>query len=215
MRSIKRLSAHAPNFLIAETGSTLIVTNEGNCRLTTTYPRVHAQFRASKKSSQHSKTLVRLLPRSATGHSITNYVTINTGTRRDGDLDGPAHFHIILVDAGRANLFGSELQSMLRCIRCACMNNCPVYQNVGGHAYGWVYPGKLLHWLPFGAGWAKDRDMPAPTGRTFRELYRERMGSGNKKLERTTARKRAGLGLKISYRKLSLTKSEIRCHVPI
>jgi L-lactate dehydrogenase complex protein LldF len=215
-------------------------------------------------------TLMRLLPRSATGQPISNYFSILTGPRRPGDSDGPEFMYYVLVDAGRTGLLGSEFQEMLRCIRCgACMNHCPVYQKIGGHAYGWVYPGpmgsvltpsyvglenaldlphaatlcgqcsvvcpvkiplpdllrklrekqwerqlrpwyervamslwafaatrpalysfgsrvavRLLNWiggsdgrirsLPLGAGWTSTRDFPAPTGRTFRDLYRER-----------------------------------------
>jgi len=215
-------------------------------------------------------TLLRLLPRSATGQSITNYVSFTTGARAPAESDGPEHFYVILVDGGRTKLLGSEMQPMLRCIRCgACMNHCPVYQNVGGHAYGWVYPGpmgsiltpsyvglenaldlphastlcnqcgvvcpvkiplpdlmrklrekqfeqglrpwvevmglklwawaaaspalyslasrwgvwalrlaggkdKLLHRLPGASGWTGGRDMPAPQGKTFRDLYRKR-----------------------------------------
>jgi L-lactate dehydrogenase complex protein LldF len=213
-------------------------------------------------------TLLRLLPRSATGQSITNYVSVLTGVRGRDESDGPEHFHIVLLDNGRSRLLGTELEPMLRCIRCgACMNHCPVYQNIGGHAYGWVYPGpmgsvltpsfvglenaldlpnastfcgecavvcpvkiplpdlmrelrnrqverhlrpwteraalrlwswmaqrpriyalftrvaartlrwagggeKLLHRLPGASGWTGGRDMPAPAGRTFRDLYR-------------------------------------------
>jgi L-lactate dehydrogenase complex protein LldF len=88
--------------------------------------------------------LLRILPPSATGQLITNYVSVLTGPRRSGDTDGPDHFYVILVDNGRSRLLGTDLQSMLRCIRCgACMNHCPVYQNIGGHAYGWVYPGPM------------------------------------------------------------------------
>jgi len=261
------------NFLIAETGSTLIVTNEGNGRLVTTMPRVHVAITGIEKvvpTLEDIATLLRLLPRSATGQSITNYVSINTGVKSRDESDGPENFHIVLVDAGRSKLLGGAMQPMLRCIRCgACMNHCPVYQNVGGHAYGWVYPGpmgsvltplyaglqnaldlphastfcgkcavvcpvkiplpdlmrnlreqqteqglrpgqerlalkiwawaalhpgiyaaitfiaarilngvaggeKLLHYFPGGHGWTDGRDLPAPEGRTFRELYRER-----------------------------------------
>ncbi|OGI56097.1 MAG: hypothetical protein A3D32_03410 [Candidatus Muproteobacteria bacterium RIFCSPHIGHO2_02_FULL_60_13] len=219
---------------------------------------------------EDATTLLRLLPRSATGQSITNYVSVLTGTKEKGESDVPEHFHIILLDNGRSQLLGTELQPMLRCIRCgACMNHCPVYQNIGGHAYGWVYPGpmgsvltpvfvglenaldlpnastfcgecavvcpvkiplpdlmrhlrhqqvqrhlrpwtervalrlwswvarhpavyalftraavrllgwlggekKMLHHLPGASGWTKGRDMPAPSGRTFRELYQAR-----------------------------------------
>ncbi|MCR4347511.1 MAG: LutB/LldF family L-lactate oxidation iron-sulfur protein [Sulfuricaulis sp.] len=261
------------NFIIAETGSVLIVTNEGNGRLTTTLPRVHVAITGIEKvvpTLEDASTLLRLLPRSATGQPITNYVSVLTGIRGQDESDGPEHFHIILLDNGRSRLLGTELQPMLRCIRCgACMNHCPVYQNIGGHAYGWVYPGpmgsvltpsfvglenaidlpnastfcgecavvcpvkiplpdlmrhlrhqqvvrhlrpwtervalrlwswaarhpavyalltraavrllcllggkeKRLRHLPGASGWTKGRDMPAPAGRTFRELYQAR-----------------------------------------
>jgi L-lactate dehydrogenase complex protein LldF len=135
------------NFLVAETGSALIVTNEGNGRLVTTLPRVHVAITGIEKvvpTLEDVTTLLRLLPRSATGQSITNYVSVLTGTKDSTDPDGPEHFHIILLDNGRSGLLGGEMQDMLRCIRCgACMNHCPVYQNIGGHAYGWVYPGPM------------------------------------------------------------------------
>ena len=135
------------NFLIAETGSVALVTNEGNGRMVTTLPRVHVAITGIEKivpTLEDLSTLMRLLPRSATGQSISNYFTLATGTRAEGDLDGPEHMYFILVDNGRTNLVGSDLQEMLRCIRCgACMNHCPVYQSVGGHAYGWVYPGPM------------------------------------------------------------------------
>ena len=153
------------NFLIAESGSALIVTNEGNGRLATTLPRVHLAITGIEKvvpSLDEVSILLRLLPRSATGQSITNYVSVMTGPRRAGDLDGPEHFHVILVDNGRSRLLGSELEPMLRCIRCgACMNHCPVYQNIGGHAYGWVYPGPMGSVLtPIFVGLAEARDLP-------------------------------------------------------
>ena len=135
------------NFLIAETGSTVIVTNEGNGRMVTTLPRVHVAITGVEKvvpTLEDFATLLRLLTRSATGQSISNYVSVTTGTKAAGDPDGPEHFHIILVDSGRTKLLGTPLQEALRCIRCgACMNHCPVYQNIGGHAYGWVYPGPI------------------------------------------------------------------------
>jgi L-lactate dehydrogenase complex protein LldF len=261
------------NFIIAETGSVLIVTNEGNGRLVTTLPRVHVAITGIEKvvpTLEDATTLLRILPRSATAQSITNYVSILTGTRGQGETEGAEHFHIILLDNGRSRLLGTELQPMLRCIRCgACMNHCPVYQNIGGHAYGWVYPGpmgsvltpsfvglenavdlpnastfcgqcavvcpvkiplpdlmrhlrtrqveqrlrswteraalrlwswtalrpavygiisrlavrmlrwaggrnKRLRYLPGVTGWTRGRDMPAPSGKTFRDLYRSR-----------------------------------------
>lgn len=135
------------NFLIAETGSAALVTNEGNGRMVTTLPKVHVVITGIEKvvpTLEDFATLMRLLPRSATGQSISNYVSLLTGTRQAGDHDGPEKTVFILVDNGRANLLGSAYQDMLRCIRCgACMNHCPVYFSLGGHAYGWVYPGPM------------------------------------------------------------------------
>jgi|KBSMisStandDraft_5_1062788.scaffolds.fasta_scaffold02007_7 L-lactate dehydrogenase complex protein LldF len=135
------------NFLIAETGSTMIVTNEGNGRMTTTMPRVHVAVTGIEKvvpTLEDVALLLRLLTRSATGQSISNYLSFTTGPKRSGDKDGPGEFHVIIVDAGRTQVLASEIREALRCIRCgACMNHCPVYQNIGGHAYGWVYPGPI------------------------------------------------------------------------
>ena len=135
------------NFVVAETGSTLIVTNEGNGRLVTTLPRVHVAITGIEKvvpTLEDVATLMRLLPPHGTGQTISNYISVTTGVKGQGEHDGPQHFHIILMDGGRTGLLGGELQAMLRCIRCgACMNHCPVYQSVGGHAYGWVYPGPM------------------------------------------------------------------------
>jgi iron-sulfur cluster protein len=261
------------NFLIAETGSVALVTNEGNEGMCTIVPRVHVVLAGVEKvlpTLEDLATVMRLLPRSATGQAISNYFSILTGTRGAGETDGPEHLYFVLVDAGRTGLLGGEFQDMLRCIRCgACMNHCPVYQRIGGHAYGWVYPGPMgsvltpsyvgienaldlpqaatlcgqcevvcpvriplpellrklrekqverrlrpwyeragfrawgfiacrpalyrlatrvaartLQWmggekrsiraLPFAAGWTDGRDFPAPSGRTFIDLYRER-----------------------------------------
>ena len=153
------------NFVIAETGSTLIVTNEGNGRMVTSLPRVHVAITGIEKvvpTLEDVTTLLRLLPRHGTAQTITNYVSITTGPRRASDAEGPEHFHVILVDAGRSKLLGSEMQAMLRCIRCgACMNHCPVYQSVGGHAYGWVYPGPMGAVLtPTYAGLENALDLP-------------------------------------------------------
>jgi L-lactate dehydrogenase complex protein LldF len=135
------------NFLVAETGSSMIVTNEGNGRMTTTMPRVHVAISGIEKiipTMEDASLMLRLLTRSATGQSISNYISVTTGARRPGDKDGPEEFHVIIVDAGRTGVLGSEIREALRCIRCgACMNHCPVYQNIGGHAYGWVYPGPI------------------------------------------------------------------------
>jgi L-lactate dehydrogenase complex protein LldF len=135
------------NFLIAETGSGIIVTNEGNGDLTQTLPRVQVALAGIEKivpTLEDAATLLRLLARSATGQEFSSYTTISAGPRRAGDLDGPEEYHVVLLDNGRSALLGGEFQDMLRCIRCAaCMNHCPVYAAVGGHAYGWVYPGPM------------------------------------------------------------------------
>ena len=135
------------NFVIAETGTTLTVTNEGNADMVTTIPRIHCVITGIEKvipTLEDFATLIRLLPRSAIGQSIANYLTLTTGVKAPDEIEGPEQMHIVLVDAGRTKLVGGEMKDMLRCIRCgACMNHCPVYQNVGGHAYGWVYPGPM------------------------------------------------------------------------
>ncbi|MFT5722652.1 MAG: L-lactate dehydrogenase complex protein LldF [Motiliproteus sp.] len=135
------------NFCVAETGSTLIVTNEGNGDLTQTLPRVHVVITTIDKvvpTLEDMTLFQRLLARSATGQEFTVYNTLSTGPRREDDQDGPEEFHVVLLDNGRSEMIGGDFQEMLRCIRCsACMNHCPVYGAVGGHAYGWVYPGPM------------------------------------------------------------------------
>ena len=135
------------NFLIAETGATVIVTNEGNGDLTQCLPRVHVVIASLEKivpTLEDATTIMRVLARSATGQEQTVYTTFSAGPKRADDLDGPDEFHVILLDNGRSAMLGSEFQDMLRCIRCgACMNHCPVYHAVGGHAYGWTYPGPM------------------------------------------------------------------------
>ena len=261
------------NFFVAESGSVVLVTNEGNATLATTLPKVHIAISGIEKivpTLEDVATLMRLLPRSATGQSISNYVDVLTGAKGEGEFHGAEHMYFIVVDCGRTAVLASDVREALRCIRCgACMNHCPVYQNVGGHAYGWVYPGPigsiltpmyvglekaqdlpaastfcnqcgvvcpvkiplpdlqrklrehafeqglrpwyehmglrvwswvaqrpalygfgtkigvrvlkamggrdgLIHRLPLAGGWTDRRDMPAPAGRTFRELYRQR-----------------------------------------
>ena len=153
------------NFLIAETGSVAVVTNEGNGRMVTSLPKVHVVITGVEKvipTLEDLCTLMRLLPRSATGQSITNYISVLTGRKRPEELDGAEHMYFILVDNGRVGLLGSEFQDMLRCIRCgACMNHCPVYQTIGGHAYGWVYPGPMGSVLtPLYTGLDQALDLP-------------------------------------------------------
>ena len=135
------------NFLIAETGSSLIVTNEGNGDLTQTLARVHivtAGIERVVPTLDDATLFLRLLARSATGQETETYTTLSTGPKRAADLDGPEEYHVILVDNGRSRMLAGPFREMLRCIRCgACMNHCPVYGAIGGHAYGWVYPGPM------------------------------------------------------------------------
>jgi L-lactate dehydrogenase complex protein LldF len=135
------------NFLVAETGSSVIVTNEGNGDLTQILGKVHVVVASIEKivpTLEDTAQILRVLARSATGQDMSVYTTVSTGPRRWGDPDGPAEYHVVIIDNGRSAMLGSDFQDMLRCIRCgACMNHCPVYQAVGGHAYGWVYPGPM------------------------------------------------------------------------
>lgn len=135
------------NFLVAETGSSIIVTNEGNGDLSQCLPRVHVVVASIEKIAptlEDASALLRVLARSATGQDMSVYTTLSTGPRRTDDPDGPEEYHVVLVDNGRSNMLGADFEDMLRCIRCgACINHCPVYQAVGGHAYGWVYPGPM------------------------------------------------------------------------
>lgn len=135
------------NFLVAETGTSIIVTNEGNGDLTQTLGKVHVVVASIEKivpTLEDASQILRVLARSATGQKMSVYTTFSTGPKRDNDPDGPEEYHVVLLDNGRTSMLGTEFQEMLRCIRCgACMNHCPVYHSVGGHAYGWVYPGPM------------------------------------------------------------------------
>ena len=135
------------NFLIADEGATTIVTNEGNGDLTQILPKTHIVIASIEKivpTLEDAATLLRVLARSATGQEFSTYTTLSTGPRQQGDPDGPQEYHVVLLDNGRSDMLGTEFADMLRCIRCgACMNHCPVYNAVGGHAYGWVYPGPM------------------------------------------------------------------------
>ncbi len=153
------------NFLIADTGSVCTVTNEGNAELTMELPRVHIVTAGIEKlvpSMDHAAVLLRVLARSALGMEITQYTTFLTGPRRPGDRDGPEEMHIVLVDAGRTELLADELAPILKCIRCAaCINHCPVYGQIGGHAYGGIYQGPMGSVLtPMAASLAKAKDLP-------------------------------------------------------
>lgn len=135
------------NYLVAQTGTSVICTNEGNGDLSSTLARVHivtAGIERVVPTLEDVALFTRLLGRSATGQEITAYTTFSTGPRRADDLDGPREYHVVLVDNGRSRMLAGAFRDMLRCIRCgACMNHCPVYGAVGGHAYGWVYPGPM------------------------------------------------------------------------
>jgi L-lactate dehydrogenase complex protein LldF len=135
------------NFLIAETGGAVIVTNEGNADLTACLPDTHIVVTGMEKlvpTLEDVGVLLRVLARSAIGERLSNYTTFVHGSRRADDTSGPRNFHVVLVDNGRSELLGTDLQPMLRCIRCsACLNHCPVYTAIGGHAYGSVYSGPM------------------------------------------------------------------------
>ena len=153
------------NFLVAETGSVVIVTNEGNGDLAQSLPRTHIVVTGIEKALgtvEEALTLVRVLARSATGQEISAYTTFATGARRRDDAAGPENFHVVLVDNGRSDLLSGPKREILRCIRCgACQTVCPVYGAVGGHAYGAVYAGPVGSVLtPALAGLEKSRHLP-------------------------------------------------------
>lgn len=135
------------NFIIAETGTLALVTNEGNGRLCTTLPRVHVAVVGIEKIAptfEDYVTLTQVLPRSGTGQLMTVYTSMINGPRRPDEPDGPDHVYVILVDNGRSDIYTTDYAEVLSCIRCgACQNACPVYRSTGGHAYGWVYGGPI------------------------------------------------------------------------
>jgi L-lactate dehydrogenase complex protein LldF len=135
------------NFAVAQTGTIVLISNEGNARLTTTCPRVHVAIMGMEKVIPRWRDLpvfLKLLARAATGQTLSIYTTLITGPRRAGDLDGPEEFHLVLLDNGRSRVLGSTFRESLQCIRCgACLNACPVYRRIGGHAYGGVYSGPI------------------------------------------------------------------------
>ena len=135
------------NFAVAETGTICIVTNEGNGRFCTCRPRVLVTLMGMEKvvpRMQDLTVFLKLLSKSATGQRMTCYTSLITGPRRPGDADGPEEFHLVILDYGRSGILGSKYREALRCIRCgACLNACPVYRKIGGHAYESVYPGPI------------------------------------------------------------------------
>ncbi|WP_449126230.1 LutB/LldF family L-lactate oxidation iron-sulfur protein [Pseudomonas viridiflava] len=155
------------NFAVAETGTLLLVENEGNGRMVTSVPPVHIAVTGIEKVVENLRDtvpLLSLLTRSALGIPITTYVNMISGPRKAHELDGPQEVHLVLLDNGRSQAFAdSELRQTLNCIRCgACMNHCPVYTRVGGHTYGEVYPGPIGKIItPHMAGLAKVPDHPS------------------------------------------------------
>lgn len=135
------------NFLVAENGTAVVVENEGNARLSTSAVKVHVIVTGIEKvipKFSDLRIFMRLLGRSATGQKLTSYVSLIRGPRKDKEKDGPEEVHIVLLDNGRSRLLGTDHQEVLHCIRCgACLNVCPVYRTIGGHAYGSVYPGPI------------------------------------------------------------------------
>jgi L-lactate dehydrogenase complex protein LldF len=155
------------NFLVADSGAVVIVTNEGNGRMATTLPRIHVAIAGIEKvipRAQDLAVFLKILARSANGQHITVYTSFLAGPRREGEIDGPEEFYVVLLDNGRTRLLADrEKRQSLYCIRCgACLNHCPVYRKVGGHSYPGVYGGPIgaiitpqylgvTHdpWLPF------------------------------------------------------------------
>ena len=136
------------NFAVAETGTLCLVENEGNGRMCTTVPPVHIAITGIEKiveKLEHIPPLLSLLTRSATGQNISTYFNMISSPRKAGEKDGPNEVHLVLLDNGRSQAYADEeLRKTLQCIRCgACMNHCPVYTRIGGHAYGTTYPGPI------------------------------------------------------------------------
>jgi L-lactate dehydrogenase complex protein LldF len=135
------------NFAIAETGTIVLISNEGNARLTTSLPKVHIAVMGMEKVIPRLADLpvfLKVLGRAATGQKMSVYTSLITGPRRAGELDGAEEFHLVVLDNGRSRILGGPLRESLFCIRCgACLNACPIYRNIGGHAYGGVYAGPI------------------------------------------------------------------------
>lgn len=153
------------NFAVAESGSVALVTNEGNARFATTLPKTHIAVMGMERivpTFKELDILVSLLCRSAVGLPLTGYVTLLTGPRENGEIDGPENFHLVIVDNGRSEILGSEFRPILRCIRCAaCINTCPAYRHIGGHAYGSIYPGPIGAVLsPLLGGYKDYKELP-------------------------------------------------------
>jgi L-lactate dehydrogenase complex protein LldF len=154
------------NFAVAETGTIVLLENEGNIRLSTSLPRLHVAVVGIEKLIPRLADLsvfLRILARSATGQTMSSYVSFITGTRRAGEMDGADEFHLVLLDNGRTRILADEAKrESLYCLRCgACLNVCPVYQKIGGHAYGSVYSGPIGSIItPPLTGLEKSKDLP-------------------------------------------------------
>jgi L-lactate dehydrogenase complex protein LldF len=135
------------NFAVADTGTVVLVTNEGNGRMVTSLPRVHVAVMGVEKvvpSFTDLMVFLAILAKSATGQKLSVYTSMVQGPRRGGELEGPEEFHLVLLDGGRIAQIGGPLREALSCLRCgACLNVCPVYRQIGGHAYGYTYPGPI------------------------------------------------------------------------
>jgi len=135
------------NFAVADTGTVVLVTNEGNGRMVTSLPRVHVAVMGVEKvvpSLTDLMVFLAILAKSATGQKLSVYTSLVQGPRRAGELEGPEEFHLVLLDGGRIAQIGGPLREALSCLRCgACLNVCPVYRQIGGHAYGYTYPGPI------------------------------------------------------------------------
>jgi L-lactate dehydrogenase complex protein LldF len=135
------------NFAVADTGTIVLVTNEGNGRMVTSLPRVHVAVMGVEKivpSMTDLMVFLAILAKSATGQKLSVYTSLVQGPRRAGELEGPEEFHLVLLDGGRVAQIGGPLREALSCLRCgACLNVCPVYRQIGGHAYGYTYPGPI------------------------------------------------------------------------
>lgn len=153
------------NFAVAETGSICLVTNEGNADLSTSLPDTQITVMGMERlvpSFTELEVLVGMLSRSAVGQKLPSYVTVLSGPKEEGAVDGPEEFHLVIVDNGRSNILGGEFQSILQCIRCAaCVNVCPVYRHVGGHSYGSIYSGPVGAVLsPLLGGYEEYKELP-------------------------------------------------------
>jgi L-lactate dehydrogenase complex protein LldF len=154
------------NFALAETGTLVIVENEGNGRMSTTFPRLHVAVVGIEKvipGFSELAVFLKLLARSATGQKLSTYMSFIHGPGQAAEEDGPEEVHLVLLDNGRSKILQDpELRPSLYCLRCGgCLNVCPVYQRIGGHAYGWVYSGPIgATIVPQYLGLLRSKDLP-------------------------------------------------------